>query len=122
MIPLHPERTKRFRGRDAWAEIHEQATVGLRSSDANRYLWGVCYAYIAADTGNDPESIHYGLKREAIRVGILEPEYVSMGDHLIEAEPTTRTDSDTFSKYVNWVKDYAFHKLGILIPSPEDSQ
>jgi len=121
IIPAHPERVARYAGKDVWVSIHDQPSVGLRSSDANRYLWGVCYRAIAEDTGNDPESIHYGLKREACRVGVLEPEYIALGDNLIEADPTTKTDSDTFQKYVTWVQDYAFHKLGILIPPPTET-
>lgn len=109
LVPLHPERTLRRVGREVWVSIHDKPTVVRRSPLANAYLWGVVYAAIAAETGNDPESIHYGLKREAVRVGILPPEYIALGDKLVEAEPTTVTDSDTFSAYVNWIRHEAEH-------------
>ena len=113
--PVDPERVHRYVGRDVWFSIHEQPTIGLRSSDSNRYLWGVVYRAICEETGNDPESVHYGLKREALRVGVLDPEYIAVGDQLIEGEPTTVVDSDTFSRYVAWVVDWARTKLGVHV-------
>jgi len=109
IVPLHPERTRRFRGKDAWASLHLHPGVVERSQPANAYLWGVVYAEIARQTGNDPDSIHYGLKREALRRGILEPTFILLGSRLIEDEPTTRTDSETFSRYVDWIRHEAEH-------------
>lgn len=118
LVPLHPERTLRLRGRDVWITVHRKAAPMLRSDQANKYLWGVCYATLASETGNDPESIHYGCKREAVRVGVLEPQYILLGDKLIEDDPTTRTDADTFARYVDWLRQWAEHDLGIHIPEP----
>ena len=115
IVPAHPEQVYRWRGKDAWFEAHGAPAVGLRSPDSNRYLWGVVYRAICEETGNDPESVHWGLKREAVRVGVLEPEYITIGDQLIEAEPTTVTDSETFSRYVAWVVDWARTKLDVHI-------
>ena len=117
--PVDPERLKRLAGHDVWFSVHEQPSVGLRSADSNRYLWGVVYRAICEETGNDPESVHLGLKREAVRLGVLAPEYITIGDQLIEAEPTTVTDSETFSRYVQWVCDWARTKLDVHI---EDGQ
>jgi hypothetical protein len=117
--PVDAERTHRYVGRDIWVSIHQQPAAGLRSLDSNRYYWGVCIRAICEETGNDPESVHYGLKREAVRLGVLAPEYISIGDQLIEAEPTTVTDSETFSRYVAWVVDWARTKLDVHI---EDGQ
>jgi hypothetical protein len=113
--PVDRERTHRYIGRDIWVSIHQQPAAGLRSLDSNRYYWGVCIRAICEETGNDPESVHYGLKREAVRLGVLAPEYISIGDQLIEAEPTTVTDSETFSRYVAWVVDWARTKLDVHI-------
>lgn len=119
LVLQHPERAKRYVGRDLWISLHDQPGIGLRSNPANAYLWGVVYAEISRETGNDPDSIHYGMKREALRVGILEPTYILLGDKLIEDDPTTRTDADTFSRYVEWVKHEALHSMGIPIPEAE---
>jgi hypothetical protein len=113
--PVDRERTHRYVGRDIWVSIHEQPTVGLRTLDSNRWYWGVVLRAICEETGNDPETVHWGLKREAVRVGVLEPEYITIGDQLIEAEPTTVTDSETFSRYVAWVVDWARTKLDVHI-------
>lgn len=113
--PVDRERLHRYVGRDVWVEVHKEPTPGIRSNDQNRYYWGVVLRAICEETGNDPESCHYGLKREAVRVGVLEPEYLSIGDQLVEAEPTTVTDSETFSRYVAWVVDWARTKLDIHI-------
>ena len=113
--PVDKGRTHRYVGRDIWVSIHEQPTVGLRTLDSNRWYWGVVLRAICEETGNDPESVHWGLKREAVRVGVLEPEYITIGDQLIEAEPTTVTDSETFSRYVGWVVDWARTKLDVHI-------
>ena len=113
--PVDPERLKRLAGHDVWFSVHEKPSPGLRSLSANAFLWGVVYRAICEETGNDPESVHLGLKREAVRVGILAPEYLAIGDQLIEADPTTVVDSEAFSRYVSWVMDFARTKLGIHI-------
>ena len=115
IIPASPERVSRYVGKDIWISIHQQPSIGLRSADSNRYLWGVVYRAICDETGNDPESVHWGLKREAVRVGVLEPEYICIGDQLVEGEPTTVVDSETFSRYVAWVVDWARTKLGVHV-------
>ena len=96
-------------GSAVWVTLHRKAAPEIRGSGANRYLWGVVYAELAAETGNDPESIHLGLKREAVKKGILEPEYILMGSNLLEGEPTTVQDSEIFWNYVNWVRHEAEH-------------
>ena len=118
LCPLNDERLLRASGKEVWAEMHQHPSPGLRSQDSNRFLWGVVYKAICEETGNDPETVHWGLKREAVRVGVLEPEYITIGDQLIEAEPTTVTDSETFSRYVAWVVDWARTKLDVHV---EDS-
>lgn len=116
IVPLHTERTMRHREREVWVSIHERPAGETRSNGANRYLWGVVYAELAAATGNDPETIHMGLKREAVRVGVLDPQYILMGSTLFEGEPTTVTEDETFWKYTNWVRGLAEH--GNLTGSP----
>lgn len=113
--PVDPERLKRLAGHDVWFSVHDKPAPGLRSLDSNRYYWGVVLRAICEETGNDPESVHWGLKREAVRLGVLDPEYITIGDQLIEAEPTTVTDSETFSRYVAWVVDFARTKLGVHV-------
>lgn len=124
VVPKSPERLMKRAGEAVWVSIHDQPTIGLRSDDQNRFLWGVVYKAISLETGNDPDSIHYGLKRKAIELGILDPEYIVLGDRIIEAEPTTRTDSDTFSRYIDWIRQSAEHGdlTGIAFHIPEANE
>lgn len=115
IIPRNRERFMRRAGKDVYIEVHDQPAPGLRSLDANRYYFGVVIRAICAETGNDPLTVHWAMKREAVRLGVLDPEYVCIGDQLIEAEPTTVTDSETFSRYVSWVVDFAREKLGVHV-------
>lgn len=113
--PVDRQRLHRYVGRDVWFSIHDKPAPGLRSLDQNRFYWGVVLRAICEETGNDPESCHYGLKAEALRVGVLPPEYICVGDQLLPADPTTVTDSETFSRYVAWVVDWARTKLDVHI-------
>ena len=113
--PVDPERLKRLAGHDVWFSVYENPSHGIRSNDQNRYYWGVVIRAICEETGNDPASAHYGLKAEAVRVGVLEPEYITVGDQLLPAEPTTVVDSEAFSRYVEWVIDFARTKLGVHV-------
>ena len=119
LVPLHPERLRRRRGGEVWVSLHEEPSIGIRSKDANARLWGVVYKAISEETGNDPADVHYAMKRRAVEEGILEPEFILIGDVLHEADPTTRTDSDTFHRYMGWVEHIALHELHIVIPSEE---
>jgi hypothetical protein len=116
ITPQVRERVTRWRGRNVWVSVHEQPTIGIRSDPSNRRLWGVVYRAISEATGNDPESIHYGMKRLAVAQGVLDPQFILLGDKLVEDEPTTRTDPDTFQRYMGWCEHYALHDLGIHIP------
>jgi len=115
LVPIHPERVLRYVGHTVWISIHDKPAF-QRGSGANRYLWGVVYAELASETGNDPMTIHYGLKRRAVKEGILEPQYVLMGSTLLESEPTTVVEDETFWRYTNWVRELAEH--GELTGSP----
>lgn len=107
LVPLSDERLARMHGKEVWVSIHEHPTVGLRSDSARNYQWGVVYAEIAAQTGNDPDSLHYGLKREAVRVGVLPAEYILAGSTLLDAEPTTKQESEVFWNYIGWIREGA---------------
>jgi hypothetical protein len=115
LVPTHPERTLRYRGKQVWISLHEKAAF-QRSGQSNRLLWAI-YNEISEETGNDPQTVHEALKREAVRVGILEPHYVLMGNQLFEGEPTTVVDQEQHSKYISWIKDgcASGHLVGMRI-------
>ena len=118
LVPVHRERTKRLRpGREVWVSVHDEPALIQRSGQANKYLWKVVYGTIAKETGNDPNSVHYGLKRLAVEVGILDPQFWFLGDRMMDDEPTTVVDTDQFWQYVNWIRHEAEH--GTLLGSTE---
>lgn len=106
LVPVYAgERLRSWRGKEAWVEVHKDPISRTRSNKANAYLWSVIYALIANETGNDPETIHQALKLEARRVGVLEPQYVVMGNQLLEEGPTTKVEQEQFSRYVDWIRE-----------------
>ena len=105
LLPLEPLRLKRYQGKTVWVSIHKDAAPEVRTGASNRYLWGTVYATIAFETGNDPDTVHRALKLEAARVGVLERQYVLVGDKLFEGEPTTVVEQEAFSRYVDWIKE-----------------
>jgi hypothetical protein len=115
ITPQFRERVTRWRGKDVWISVHAQPVPSTRSSEANRFYWGVVVRAICEETGSDPESAHYGLKREAVRLGVLDPQYILLGGEMLETEPSTVTDVEAFSRYVSWVVDWARTKLGVHI-------
>ena len=108
LVPVHPERTLRRKGKRVWVSIHDKPAQ-TRGKGANAYLWGVVYGTLAEETGNDPGTIHFALKTEAVRVGVLEKQFIVMGHELLEGEPTTVVEDEAFWKYVNWVRELAEH-------------
>jgi len=121
LIPVYgADRLKRWRGKECWVEAHQDPYPHTRSNQANRYLW-LIYGAIASETGNDPETIHQALKREAVRVGVLDPQYVLMGSQLLEGEPTTAVEQEQFSRYLDWIKEGCAtgSLLGMVIMLPE---
>ena len=65
-------------------------------------------------------TVHVAMKREAVRQGVLDPQFILVGSMLLETEPSTKVDIEAFSRFVDFVKHFAAHDLGIVIPSPED--
>lgn len=125
LVPHDPARLKRRVGQDVWISVHEEPTVGLRSDQANKYLWAVVYRAICDETGNDPETVHRVLKHMAVEAGILEPIYETLGPDIFAAtgDPTTKVDPDTFSRYVDWIKHEAEHgRFGQPFHIPEPGE
>jgi hypothetical protein len=113
LVPEDPQRTRAVRGRRVYVSLHNKPW-SLRSGQSNRFLWVAIYGPIAEATGSDPDTIHAGLKREAVRIRVLDPHYILIGTKLFEGEPTTKQEQEDFSRYVRWIVE------GCSKP-PEDS-
>ena len=103
LVPTHPDRTKRYgQGTTVWVSLHTKPTA-IRGNQANKFLWSAIYRAIAEETGNDPDTVHEGCKREAVRVGILPHNLIPMGNTFFEIEPTTVQDEEIHSRYRQWL-------------------
>lgn len=87
-----------------------------RSGQQNRYLWGVVYSAIAAETGHSPEEIH-----DACKAMFLPRDFIAVGRRDIEVtKSTTKLSTVEFSDYVERIRSWAGTELRLSIPSPED--
>lgn len=92
----------------------ELATARARSSQANRYLFGVVYRLIADHLGYSVDEIH-----DAMKVKFRSREDVSTGLTVVRS---TRTGSDDFWAYVDEVRHWSHTFLGLYIPDPNEPE
>lgn len=98
-----------------------------RSLSANNYLWGVCYARIAEETGNDPADVHLGMKELALRAGVWPGQTLvdkRTGECLLNRDvPASSADSDSklFAGYIDFVRRTAA-EWGIYVPDPRETE
>lgn len=95
---------------------------GKRSSQANRYYWGVVVELIALgllDCGWEPRecsppAVHDLLKREYLS----EQKHAKDGVLLNRVKSTTELSKEEFGAYVEHCQRFAAENLGVVIPSP----
>lgn len=93
-----------------------------RSARANRYLWGVVYAAIAEDTGQEPESIHEAMKeRFLVKTDIVfvNAKTGEMEEHRVVGSSAGLKVSE-FYQFVENVRLFAGEWLGLRIPDPNE--
>jgi hypothetical protein len=90
-----------------------------RSSEQNRYYWGVVVHEITVrlrELGNEvtPEMVHEFLKGKFNKTTVY-----AKDDEFIEmAQSTTELNKEEFSAYVEQIKRWAADIIGIYIPDP----
>ena len=101
-------------------EVEVTRLLATRSSQANRYYWGVVVKALCDLTGYTPEEIHEILKQKFIpkalavcRDGEVLAEFVMGGS-------TRGMDSAQFAAYVEQIKAWAAADLACYIPDAED--
>lgn len=103
--------------------VIERETKG-RSRQANRYLWGCCYALLSEHTGYTPDELHAHFKREFLGVQtkriLLQDEAGEVKQESeIPVEPTTTTlDTQAFTVFIENVRRVAA-EIGCVIPDPD---
>lgn len=104
-------RVSGLRGKEVWVTV--QARKAARSLTANAYLW-VCYTYLAAWSGHDPEEIHEAMKDMFLP---RRESKLPSGEVLSAPGSTTVLDTLEFSEYVSKVKRFGAEN-GCYIPEP----
>ena len=87
--------------------IHEKPAT-MRSLPSLRLQWAL-YGEIARATGNDPTTVHQAAKREAVKIGIIDPVFIISGSKLLEIEPTTVVEQEAHIKYIDWIRHECIH-------------
>lgn len=85
-----------------------------RSSQQNRYMWGVVYKIIGDDLGMIPEEVHEIYKKK-----YLSYEKEVKGKRYTFIKSTTDLNTLEFGEYLDKVILHATSELGIIIPEPD---
>lgn len=92
-----------------------------RSAQANRYYFGVVLALIAEETGHHKDELHEFFKDEFLTPKVIRLEDDAGGAIERKIHPsTTRLTTKEFTDYVERVREFALHRLNIVIPTPEE--
>jgi hypothetical protein len=94
-----------------------------RSLNANAYYWGVIVQHIAEHTGYTPEETHDVLKTMFLpkRLAML-GKNGELHQELVIGGSTTALNKIEFYEYCERIRDFARQKLGVAIPTPEQSE
>jgi len=99
----------------------EQVNVSIkkrrrdRSSNQNRWYWGVILPLISAETGHTENELHEILKRM-----FLPPRIIEFRGKTFKVPGSTQSLSvQEFTEYVERVRAYAATELNLNIPDPE---
>ena len=87
-----------------------------RSSQQNRYYWGVIVKILADELGYSPEDVHF-----ALRMRFLAPPEGQKGkESLVLPKSTTALSTKEFEGYQEEIRRWAAEFLGISIPDPNE--
>jgi len=87
-----------------------------RSSNQNRYYWGVVIQLICEHTGHTPDEVH-----NIVKTIILPPISKTIESKTYEYSPsTTSLNTTEFENYLEQVREWALRLLGLNIPLPNE--
>ena len=100
---------------DKEVEVIVRAKKSKRSTQANRYLWGVVYKIIGDEIGYTAEEIHQLCKSMFLKkhLDVKEKRYTVVGS-------TASLNTAEFTHFTKNVKDWASQELGTFIPEAEN--
>jgi hypothetical protein len=108
--------------RDCEVRITIERAHATRSSQANRYYWGVVVDLLAEHTGYTPEETHDVLKQLFLpkRCAMLTGNGDVVGEFVIGGS-TAKLTTIEFYEYCSRIREWALHTLAVDIPAPTGS-
>lgn len=115
-----------LRGFNGPVRLTVEKDSGKRSSQANRYYWGVVVELISRglkEVGWEPaactpKAVHLDLRRRFL----TEEKHVKDGLFMEHVKSTTELDSEAFGEYLEHCIRFAAEWLGVAIPPPGEQQ
>ena len=125
---LHLHNRKQFDAavaglRDGWeVELEVTRLRATRSSQANRFYWGVVIQALHELTGYTPEELHDLMKAKFL------PKHLAFTDgngavveQFVLGGSTRGLDTIEFYAYVEQIREWASESLGLYIPDPNEA-
>ncbi len=100
-------------------EITVKRQLATRSTQANRYWWGVVLHLISEHTGDTPDDLHDYFKRRFLPKRLALAEGVT--DDGVVGGSTRKLTTKEFGEFIDQVKQFASEFLDLYIPDPEDA-
>jgi hypothetical protein len=93
-------------------ELTLKKSQSTRSTQSNRYYWGVVVKILADHCGYDSDELHEALKFKFLSEKIMDDK------GLVKIGSTARLNTDEFIQYTNKVVIWAATTLQVFIPDP----
>jgi hypothetical protein len=106
--------------KDCECIVRVERAHATRSSQANRYWWGVCVALVSEHTGYTPEEVHDLAKQMFLpkHLAVTGKNGEMLGDFVIGGT-TSSLNSVEFGEFVSKFKQWALEKLDVVIPEAD---
>lgn len=109
--------------REGWeVEVQVVRLQATRSSQANRFYWGVVIAELSRYTGYTPDELHDLMKCKFLP---KDRAFLDGNGEVVEAfvigGSTRGLDTSEFAAYVNAIRDWASSALGLYIPDADEA-
>ena len=87
-----------------------------RSSNQNKYYWGVVIKIIAKETGQDEETIH-----ETMKMLFLQDHIILNGEEVVTLKSTAKLTTIEMEDYMAKIRTWCSKKLNLYVPTPNET-
>lgn len=91
-----------------------------RSSNQNRYYWGVIIDLLSEHTGFNRDEMHEVLKHKFLRRTLWVPKKDGVKEQSIITYSTTDLTTKQFEEFLAAIRMWASQDLGVCIPEPNE--